>query len=291
MADVQDVERELGRLLSSQARPRVLAEAMRWAVEGGGKRIRPRICLAAAVAVGGSSADALLPACAVELLHSYTLVHDDLPAMDNDAERRGRPSVWAKFGEANAILAGDALQALAFTALAQAPERRPGARAQMLAFFADCALGVVRGQVEDIASGAKDVPFIYEHKTADLFMAAAVTGALAGGGDDASVEKLRLFAYATTRPSRSCASLPTTSASRSSTRTTCSTTIRRSTATRRRAACSPRRMLPLPPLPVFPATRNRSSPSPATSLAARARFLIYYSLWTNLSRCARRWRG
>ena len=195
MADVQDVERELGRLLSSQARPRVLAEAMRWAVEGGGKRIRPRICLAAAVAVGGSSADALLPACAVELLHSYTLVHDDLPAMDNDAERRGRPSVWAKFGEANAILAGDALQALAFAALAQTPEHRPGARAKMMAFFAGCALGVVRGQVEDIAADAKDVPFIYEHKTADLFMAAAVTGALAGGGGDAAVEKLRLFAY------------------------------------------------------------------------------------------------
>ena len=192
---IQDVERELRRLLSLQERPRVLLEAMRWAVEGGGKRIRPRICLASAVAAGGASSDALMPACAVELLHSYTLVHDDLPAMDNDAERRGRPSVWAKFGEANAILAGDALQALAFTALAQAPERRPAARAKMLEFFGACALGVVRGQVEDIAPGAKDVPFIYEHKTADLFMAAAVTGALAGGGDDAAVEKLRLFAY------------------------------------------------------------------------------------------------
>ena len=192
---IREVERELHRLLSEQERPRVLAEAMRWAVEGGGKRVRPRICLASSVAVGGAPSDALLPACAVELLHSYTLVHDDLPAMDNDSQRRGRPSVWAKFGEANAILAGDALQALAFAALARAPERRPGARAQMLAFFADCALGVVRGQVEDIAAGAKDVPFIYEHKTADLFMAAAVTGALAGGGDDASVGKLRRFAY------------------------------------------------------------------------------------------------
>jgi geranylgeranyl diphosphate synthase type II len=192
---IRDVERELRRLLSAQERPRVLMEAMRWAVEGGGKRIRPRICLASAIAVGGASSDALMPACAVELLHSYTLVHDDLPAMDNDAERRGRPSVWAKFGEANAILAGDALQALAFAALAQTPERRSGARAKIIEFFADCALGVVRGQVEDIAEGAKDVSFIYEHKTADLFMAAAVTGALAGGGDDAAVEKLRLFAY------------------------------------------------------------------------------------------------
>ena len=195
MLPIEEVELELRRLLSSQERPRVLAEAMRWAVEGGGKRIRPRICLASAVAVGGTASDALFPACAVELLHSYTLVHDDLPAMDNDEERRGRPSVWAKFGEANAILAGDALQALAFTALALAPERRPGTRTKMLDFFGTCALGVVRGQVEDIASGTKDVSFIYEHKTADLFMAATVTGALAGGGDDAAVEKLRLFAY------------------------------------------------------------------------------------------------
>ncbi len=192
---IQGVERELLRLMSEEGRPRVLVEAMRWAVEGGGKRIRPRICLAAAIAAGGSANDALLPACAVELLHSYTLVHDDLPAMDNDAERRGKASVWAKFGEANAILAGDALQALAFTALAQTPERRPGARAKMIEFFGRCALGVVRGQVEDIVPGTKDVPFIYEHKTADLFMAAAVTGALAGCGDDASVENLRLYAY------------------------------------------------------------------------------------------------
>ena len=192
---IPDVERELLRLLSEQERPRALVDAMRWAVEGGGKRVRPRICLASAVAVGGTAADALLPACAVELLHSYTLVHDDLPAMDNDTERRGKPSVWAKFGEANAILVGDALQALAFTALAKTPVRRAGAHAKMMAFFGQCAVGVVRGQVEDIASGAKDVPFIYEHKTADLFMAAAVTGALAGGGDDAAVEKLRLYAY------------------------------------------------------------------------------------------------
>jgi len=168
---------------------------MRWAVEGGGKRIRPQICLAAAEAVGGSAADALMPACAIELLHSYTLVHDDLPAMDNDTERRGKPSVWAKFGEANAILAGDALQALAFETLARTSEKRPGALAKMLAAFGKYAVGVVRGQVEDIADGEKDVSFIYEHKTADLFMAAAVTGAIAGGGDDADVEKLRLFAY------------------------------------------------------------------------------------------------
>ena len=190
-----DIEAALDAVLPKAGdRPAALCAAMRWAVEGGGKRIRPQICLASAEAVGGSVSDALMPACAIELLHSYTLVHDDLPAMDNDVERRGKPSVWAKFGEADAILAGDALQALAFETLARTPERRPGAIVKMFAAFGKYAVGVVRGQVEDIASGEKDVPFVYEHKTADLFMCAAVAGALAGGGDDADVERLRLFA-------------------------------------------------------------------------------------------------
>ena len=116
------VEQALDRMLPAVAdRPAALRAAMRWAVEGGGKRIRPQICLAAAVAVGGMAEDALMPACGIELLHAYTLVHDDLPAMDNDTERRGKATVWTKFGEANAILAGDALQALAFETAARAP--------------------------------------------------------------------------------------------------------------------------------------------------------------------------
>ena len=172
------------------ARPAVLFEAMRHAVLGGGKRIRPQLCMAAAVAVGGSAEDALYPACAIELLHSYTLVHDDLPSMDNDAMRRGRPSVWAKYGEAMAVLAGDALQALAFQTAART-QRNAG---KILAALGEAAVGVVRGQVEDIASSAKDVPFIYEHKTADLFVAAARMGATAGGGTTAQVERLGTFA-------------------------------------------------------------------------------------------------
>ena len=91
-------------------RPADLSEAMRYAVGTGGKRIRPLVCLASAVAAGGEARDARYPAAAIELLHNYTLVHDDLPAMDNDVERRGKPTVWKKFGEANAILVGDALQ-------------------------------------------------------------------------------------------------------------------------------------------------------------------------------------
>ncbi|MBR2839447.1 MAG: polyprenyl synthetase family protein, partial [Kiritimatiellae bacterium] len=116
-------------LPAAGSRPGALAAAMRYAVGSGGKRIRPRLCLAAAAAAGGRADDARYPAAAVELLHNYTLVHDDLPAMDDDTERRGRPSVWAKFGEATAILAGDALQALSFAAIAQGTERCPGVRA------------------------------------------------------------------------------------------------------------------------------------------------------------------
>ena len=177
-------------------RPAVVAEAMRWAVEGGGKRIRPQICLASAVAAGGRAEDALMPACAIEVLHSFTLVHDDLPAMDNDTVRRGKASVWAKFGEANAILVGDALQALAFDLAARSPRNA----AAVVAEFATRAVGVVRGQVEDLAlargggASADMVDFVYEHKTADLFMASAVMGALAAGAAEEHVERLRRFA-------------------------------------------------------------------------------------------------
>ena len=185
------IEKTLDEVLPKpEDRPAELSDAMRYAVGTGGKRIRPLICLASAVAVGGNAEDARYPAAAIELLHNYTLVHDDLPAMDNDTERRGRPSVWAKYGEANAILVGDALQALAFKAAAMAP-RNAGSIVRELA---EQGVGVVRGQVEDIAAGEKDVDFIYRHKTADLFMAAAVMGALAGGGDGRAAESLRAYA-------------------------------------------------------------------------------------------------
>jgi geranylgeranyl diphosphate synthase type II len=199
MADyLEMVEVALGAVLSEMTeRPAVLAEAMRWAVEGGGKRIRPQICLASAVAAGGRAEDALMPACAIEVLHSFTLVHDDLPSMDNDAMRRGKPSVWAKFGEANAVLAGDALQALAFDLAARSPRNA----AAVVAELAARAVGVIRGQVEDLVlarGGGVDmetVDFVYEHKTADLFMAAAVMGALAAGALKEHTERLRTFAF------------------------------------------------------------------------------------------------
>ena len=195
---LEQIEQALDCLLPQVTeRPTLLSEAMRWAIECGGKRIRPQICLAAAEAVGGKAQDALMPACAIELLHGYTLVHDDLPAMDNDTERRGKASVWAKFGEANAILAGDALQALAF----QVAARTPCAVERVVSELAQRGVGVVQGQVEDVArekSGAAltedAVDFIYTHKTADLFMAAACMGGWAGGGNAEQVEQLRQFA-------------------------------------------------------------------------------------------------
>ena len=194
------VEKTLDEVLPrAEARPAALSEAMRYAVGTGGKRIRPLVCLASAVAVGGKAEDAKYPAAAIELLHNYTLIHDDLPAMDNDRERRGKPTVWVKFGEANAILAGDALLALAYQVAAKAPRNI----AAIVDVLGEKGVGVVQGQVEDVeaersrgssCSSSSRISFIYRHKTADLFIAAAAMGGLAGGGSDADVAALREFA-------------------------------------------------------------------------------------------------
>ena len=195
------VEKTLDEVLPKpETRPMVLSEAMRYAVGTGGKRIRPLICLASSVAVGGKVEDAKYPAAAIELLHNYTLIHDDLPAMDNDRERRGKPTAWVKFGEANAILAGDALLALAYQVAAKAPRNVTA----IVDVLGEKGVGVVQGQVEDVWRNDRmiersnvqieDVDFIYEHKTADLFIAAAVMGGLAGGGTTADIALLKEFA-------------------------------------------------------------------------------------------------
>lgn len=187
------VEKTLDEVLpAADCPPAVLHEAMRYAVGSGGKRLRPLICLAAATAVGGEWKDAIYPACAIELLHNYTLIHDDLPAMDNDRERRGRPTVWVKFGEANAILAGDALLALAYQVASKAPRNVPS----IIGVLGEKGVGVVQGQVEDLKRGVDmvDIDFIYRHKTADLFIASAVMGGLAAGGVESDIVALRDFA-------------------------------------------------------------------------------------------------
>lgn len=171
-----------------EQRPARLTEALRYAVLGGGKRIRPLLCLAACEAAGGDYREAASAACSVELLHAYTLVHDDLPCMDNDAMRRGQPTVHVRFGETLAVLAGDALQALAFDVLSRL--ERPG----LVAELAEAATAVVAGQVEDIACAqaptADGLDYIFRNKTAALFRAAARLGARIATARPAWIDQL-----------------------------------------------------------------------------------------------------
>lgn len=180
--------------------PLRLREAMRYAVLGGGKRMRPMLTIAACEAVGGDAEQAMPGACAVELVHAYSLVHDDLPAMDDDAERRGRPTVHVEFGEPAAILTGDALLTLAFGALARASAGRPLPAMLELATRAGID-GMVGGQAIDLHDGQdiRDLDRL-EHlhalKTGGLYQAGGAMGALLGGADDAQVERLRRFGLA-----------------------------------------------------------------------------------------------
>lgn len=162
-------------------RPSVLHEAMHYCVLDGGKRIRPILCIAAAEAFGLHPADALAPAAALELYHCSTLIHDDLPCMDNDALRRGKPTCHIQFGEANAVLTGDALMIQSFQILA---EHGNPALSLELARAAG-SMGVIAGQVEDLAAenqlpSAEQVEYIHTYKTAVLIRAAVRMGAIAG---------------------------------------------------------------------------------------------------------------
>ncbi|MFN2352779.1 MAG: polyprenyl synthetase family protein, partial [Kiritimatiellia bacterium] len=156
--DIQECIKQVNRTLESRlppadTPPRPLHAAMRYSVFAGGKRLRPLLCLAAARGAGGTIHRALIPAAALEILHTYTLIHDDLPAMDNDTLRRGRPTLHVAFGEANAILAGDALLTLAFEWLADAglPAKTAVRLCRELAKAAGNT-GVIAGQTADLAA-------------------------------------------------------------------------------------------------------------------------------------------
>ena len=191
------------RLPDGATRPAVLHQAMRYPVLAGGKRLRPILCLAAAEAVGGDAASAMPAALALELLHTYTLVHDDLPCMDNDTLRRGRPTTHVVFGEANALLAGDALLTLAFewaADVAVPPPYPPGQLVRELALGAG-SQGVVGGQIEDLAAegaipDAKRLDYIHSHKTGALIRAAVRMGAIAGGAAPETLEALTRYGEA-----------------------------------------------------------------------------------------------
>ena len=161
---------------------------MRYAVLDGGKRLRPLLALAACEAVGGNLQAALRAACAVELIHAYSLVHDDMPCMDNDVLRRGKPTVHVEFGEAQALLAGDALQALAFEVLTPADDAvEPALQAQLCRMLARAAgnLGMAGGQAIDLASvglplSSEQLHNMHHLKTGALLQASVLMGAHCG---------------------------------------------------------------------------------------------------------------
>jgi geranylgeranyl diphosphate synthase, type II len=192
--------------------PAIVADAMRYSVFAGGKRLRPLLTIAAAEAVDpGATALALPPACAIEMIHTYSLIHDDLPAMDNDTLRRGRPTLHVVYGEGIAILAGDGLHAEAFTLLGEAPphdspelQRR---RLRVLEVIGRAAgpAGMVGGQAIDlqaagqapghaIALDAEGLQGMHARKTGALIRASAVSGAIMGGADESRITAIDRFA-------------------------------------------------------------------------------------------------
>jgi len=175
-----------------------VVDAMRYSVFAGGKRLRPILCLAGAGTVGGEERDVFPVACALELIHTYSLIHDDLPAMDDDDTRRGKPTSHKVFGEAVAILAGDGLLTEAFRLMTRV-DLSKGVKARavldVIGLIASAAgyQGMVGGQVVDIQSEGKEaepslVQFIHTHKTAALINASVVAGAVLGGGTETEVE-------------------------------------------------------------------------------------------------------
>ena len=195
------IDDALTRLLPTEdTLPASIHRAMRYSVAAGGKRIRPVLCVEAARLFSQDIAGAIDAGCALEFIHTYSLIHDDLPALDNDDLRRGKPTNHKVFGEAIAILAGDALLTLAFQTLAAAPiESGRRVRAiQEISRAAGTVNGMVGGQVADIEGERKPVDtagleYIHRSKTAALICASVVAGAIAGGAPDEDVERLRRF--------------------------------------------------------------------------------------------------
>ncbi len=184
--------------------PAGLGESMRYAVLDGGKRLRPLLVLAASDAVGGQPQAALRAACAIELIHAYSLVHDDMPCMDNDVLRRGKPTVHVQFGEAQALLAGDALQALAFELLTpEGDEVPPAVQAQLCRLLARAAgyEGMAGGQAIDLASVGVDLDEtrlrrMHRLKTGALLQASVAMGAACASAPAPVLEALMRYGAA-----------------------------------------------------------------------------------------------
>jgi len=191
------------RLPGPDTHPASIHEALHYALFGGGKRLRPALVRMVCASLGGSDADAAPAACAVELVHSYSLVHDDLPCMDDDDLRRGRPTVHVRYDEATAVLVGDALLTAAFGTLAAGGARSPEATARAVAVLARAAgtQGMVGGQVLDLLSSERaprleEVREIHRLKTAAMIAASAELGAVVAGADDATCARVAEYGRA-----------------------------------------------------------------------------------------------
>lgn len=201
------VDRALARCLPADGKaPRTLDRSMRYSLFSGGKRLRPILALAAGEAVGGEARRILPFACALEMIHAYSLIHDDLPAMYNDDLRRGKPTNHIVFGEGMAILAGDALLTEAFRVMAEAVLRMPSQRERAIKALQEVAeaagaIGMVAGQVADLEAEEKKptrslVEYIHLRKTAALIRSAVRAGALVGGATNRQFERLSHYGVA-----------------------------------------------------------------------------------------------
>ena len=185
--------------------PRALHAAMRWSLFAGGKRLRPMLVLATCAVFGTPLKRWVRTACAFELIHTYSLVHDDLPAMDDDELRRGRPTCHIKFGEATAILAGDAMQALAFQIIAEDEELEARVRVRLIAELGRAAgtpAGMVAGQAHDLSAESRadvtaaELDSIHGRKTGALIVAAARAGAIIAEANESDIERIGDYAAA-----------------------------------------------------------------------------------------------
>lgn len=200
----QLVEEELHRIFDIDEKPEIIYEAMRYSVFAGGKRLRPVLCLSACELLGEDINKALPVACAIELIHTYSLIHDDLPAMDNDDLRRGKPTNHKIYGEAIAILAGDGLLNLGYELLVRHALEHPEDYKRILKATDEIAKasgckGIIGGQVVDILSQNTEITyeelkFMHEHKTGALIEASVCSGAYIAGATEEEIHALREYA-------------------------------------------------------------------------------------------------
>ena len=197
------IDSELDQLIPKEnEEPKSVHSAIRWSLFAGGKRFRPALLLATGQTFGALADNLVRAACALEMIHTYSLIHDDLPSMDNDELRRGQPTCHVKFNEATAILAGDALQTLAFQTIAEDEGLVPGLRVQLIVEMARAAgipEGMVAGQAQDLDAASRDISKaelegIHHRKTGALIRAAARCGGIIAGAGESELEAATEYA-------------------------------------------------------------------------------------------------